>query len=66
SISAALPAITDTESDQSTSSNPSEPATRRVQMGEWEDVSVRDANAIPEGRRIEGPAILESEFTTVV
>jgi len=66
SISAALPGITDTESDQSTSSNPSEPATRRVQMGEWEDVSVRDANAIPEGRRIEGPAILESEFTTVV
>jgi hypothetical protein len=35
-------------------------------MGDPEAVAVYDANTIPDGRQIEGPAILESEFTTVV
>ena len=65
-ISAPLPRITDYEGDQTSSSSASPSGTRRVHMGGWGDVSVYDASAIPDGRQVQGPAILESEFTTIV
>ena len=39
---------------------------RRVYMGEWHDASTYAADSLPAGAEIDGPAILESEFTTVL
>ncbi|MDE2778324.1 MAG: hydantoinase B/oxoprolinase family protein [Chloroflexota bacterium] len=39
---------------------------RRVYMGEWLEASTYPADAIPAGTEITGPAILESEFTTIL
>ena len=38
---------------------------RRVYMGEWHDAATYAADSLPAGTEIDGPAILESEFTTV-
>ena len=39
---------------------------RRVYMGEWHYASTYAADSLPAGAEIDGPAILESEFTTVL
>ena len=39
---------------------------RRVYMGEWLDVPTYAADGLPAGTEIPGPAILESEFTTIL
>ena len=39
---------------------------RRVYLGEWHDASTYAADSLPAGTEIAGPAILESEFTTVL
>ena len=39
---------------------------RRVYMGEWHDASTYAADSLPAGAEIDGPAVLESEFTTVL
>jgi len=41
-------------------------AERRVYMGTWRDVPVYDFDALAPAQRIDGPAIVESETTTVV
>ena len=40
--------------------------TRRAFFGEWLEVPVYDMAGLPAGAEIEGPCILESDFTTVV
>ena len=39
---------------------------RRVYLGEWQDAPTYAADSLPAGTEIEGPAILESEFTTIL
>ena len=39
---------------------------RRVYMGEWHDAATYASDCLPAGTEIAGPAILESEFTTVL
>ena len=39
---------------------------RRVYMGEWLDAPTYTADQLPAGAEIPGPAILESEFTTIL
>jgi N-methylhydantoinase A/oxoprolinase/acetone carboxylase beta subunit/N-methylhydantoinase B/oxoprolinase/acetone carboxylase alpha subunit len=66
SISAPLPRIIDREEEQTSADGSTQSVTRQVHMGDWEDVAVFDADSIPNGAQVQGPAILESEFTTVV
>ncbi len=40
--------------------------TRRVYLGEWREAPTYAADTLPAGARIDGPAILESEFTTIL
>ena len=40
--------------------------TRRVFLGEWHEVPVYSIGALPPGAQLDGPAILESEFTTIL
>ena len=39
---------------------------RRVYLGEWQDAPTYAADGLPAGAEIAGPAILESEFTTIL
>ncbi len=39
---------------------------RRVYLGEWRDAPTYAADTMPAGAEINGPAILESEFTTIL
>ena len=39
---------------------------RRVYIGEWQDAPTFAADVLPAGMEIAGPAILESEFTTIL
>ena len=39
---------------------------RRVYLGEWRDAPTYAADTLPPGAEINGPAILESEFTTIL
>ena len=40
--------------------------TRRVYLGEWTEASTYAADSLPAGTEIAGPAILESDFTTIL
>ncbi len=47
--------------------NAASPAgSRRVYMGEWQEAATYAADTLPSGAEIAGPAILESEFTTIL
>ena len=39
---------------------------RRVYLGEWQDAPTYAADGLPAGTEIAGPAILESDFTTIL
>jgi N-methylhydantoinase A/oxoprolinase/acetone carboxylase beta subunit/N-methylhydantoinase B/oxoprolinase/acetone carboxylase alpha subunit len=39
---------------------------RRVYLGEWQEVSVYNIDTLPVGAGLDGPAILESDFTTIL
>ena len=39
---------------------------RRVYLGQWHDAPTYAADSLPAGTDIDGPAVLESEFTTVL
>ena len=39
---------------------------RRIYLGEWADAPTYAADSLPAGTEIAGPAILESEFTTIL
>ena len=39
---------------------------RRVYLGEWQEAQTYAADSLPAGAEISGPAILESEFTTIL
>ena len=39
---------------------------RRVYLGEWQDAPTYAADALPAGAEIVGPAVLESDFTTIL
>ena len=39
---------------------------RRVYLGEWQEAATYAADSLPAGTEISGPAILESEFTTIL
>ena len=41
-------------------------SSRRVYLGEWTEASTYAADSLPAGTEIAGPAILESDFTTVL
>ena len=40
--------------------------TRRIYTGDWVDAPVYDSSALPPGSSINGPAVLETEFTTIL
>ena len=67
-ISAPLPEVSDTKEahQPSTAFDSSHPVTRQVHMGGWENVPIFHESEFPEGSKVLGPAIVESEFTTVV
>jgi len=46
--------------------SPAPVGTRRVYLGAWYEVSVYDIASLASGARLDGPAILESEFTTIL
>ena len=39
---------------------------RRIYLGEWQDAPTYAADSLPAGTEIAGPAVLESEFTTIL
>jgi N-methylhydantoinase A/oxoprolinase/acetone carboxylase beta subunit/N-methylhydantoinase B/oxoprolinase/acetone carboxylase alpha subunit len=39
---------------------------RRIYLGEWHDVPVYDMDRLPPGATAQGPAIIESDFTTIL
>ena len=39
---------------------------RRVYLGDWQDAPIYAADSLPAGTEIKGPAILESDFTTIL
>ena len=39
---------------------------RRVYLGEWHDAPTYASDSLPAGAQISGPAVLESEFTTIL
>ena len=41
-------------------------ANRRVYLGEWQDAPIHAADSLPAGAEIGGPAILETDFTTIL
>ena len=41
-------------------------ANRRVYLGEWQDAPIYAADSLPAGAEIGGPAILETDFTTIL
>ena len=46
--------------------SPAPVGTRRVYLGAWHEVPVYDIASLASGARLDGPAILESEFTTIL
>ena len=43
-----------------------DPVLRQVHVGHWENVPVLKSDSMQVGQKVRGPAIIESEFTTVV
>ena len=39
---------------------------RRVYLGEWQEAATYVADSLPAGAEIDGPAVLESDFTTIL
>ena len=55
------------QSDQRRDGDPAAPVgARRIYLGEWQDAPTFAADALAAGTEISGPAILESEFTTIL
>ncbi len=55
------------QSDQRLDDSAAHPVgSRRIYLGEWQDAPTYAADALPAGAEIDGPAILESEFTTIL
>ena len=53
--------------DQTPTSGGADPVgSRRIYMGDWRDAPTYAADALAAGAEISGPAILESEFTTIL
>ena len=53
--------------DQTSTGGAADPVgSRRIYLGEWRDAPTYAADALPAGAQIDGPAILESEFTTIL
>ena len=53
--------------DRTGDENAASPAgSRRVYLGEWLEAQTYSADSLPAGAEIAGPAILESDFTTIV
>ncbi len=53
--------------DQTPAGGAADPvASRRIYLGEWQDAPTYAADTLPAGAEIDGPAILESEFTTIL
>ena len=53
--------------DQTGDGNAARPeGSRRVYLGEWLDAKTYAADGLPAGAEISGPAIMESEFTTIL
>ena len=53
--------------DRTGDENTARPAgSRRVYMGEWREAPTYAADSLPAGAEIAGPAILESDFTTIL
>ena len=47
-------------------SAPDPVGSRRIYLGDWQDAPTYAADALPVGAEINGPAILESDFTTIL
>ena len=66
SVIGRLPKIALPEQQAAGSLTQARKGTRRVYLGGWQKVPVYDSDRIPRGAEITGPAILESDFTTVL
>ena len=60
-----LPRIAQLDRTGDKNSN-SSTGSRRIYVGEWQEAPTYAADYLPAGTEIEGPAILESEFTTIL
>ncbi len=55
------------QSDQHRDDSAAHPVgSRRINLGEWQDAPTFASDELPAGAEIDGPAILESEFTTIL
>lgn len=61
-----LPRVRLPERDQSLLPSGAFKSERRIYLGEWRDVPVYDMDRLPAGAEIHGPAMLESDLTTVL
>ena len=60
-----LPRITQVD-QAATTGHATRNGTRRIYMGQWHEAPTYAADALPAGAEITGPAILETDFTTIV
>ncbi len=61
-----LPNLPESAPDAQASEDGGGARTRRAHIEGWEDVGLFDASLLPAGSRVAGPAIVESQFNTVV
>ena len=66
SVFGRLPRISPPERQPAGESRAVQKGRRRAFLGEWQEAGVYDMVALPPGSEIEGPAILESDFTTIL
>ena len=61
----ALPSLS-VDNGEGKVSKSAEPGLRRMYLGDWTDVSVYSFDSLAAGATIDGPAVVESDTTTVV
>ncbi len=66
SVFGRLPRVELPEARDGSSEESARKGTRRVFLGGWQDVPVYDMGRLPSSWEIVGPAIVESEFTTIL
>ena len=66
SVSASLPSIDESPDGDTGTNGPADMGVRKVYTGGWKDTPIYAAGNISAGEPVRGPAILQSNFTTVV
>ncbi len=61
-----LPSLPETVVDARTDDGGDDANTRRANIDGWADIALHDASSLSAGSRLDGPAIVESQFNTVI